>query len=405
MKKIYYYIIAVLLGIVGGYLQLAIVHQVANVITSLFTNIFKALSLPIIALSITTTFSQFSTINNKRILRSTLGYTFITTLIAASVSAGLYIIFNPENIVTSVEYIDLSHHKFNYLDYLLKIVPSNIIGAFTEQNILGILFISIIIGMATSKLEEESEKKWLINFFNSLYQLFLLISRWIISILPIGLFGFVTNAIIQLHQSNKITNLGGYLGIIILANLFQGIIVLPLMLKIKGINPFPIFKNMIPALTTAFFSKSSTGALAITLNCAEKKLKINPNISRFVLPLCTTINMNGCAAFIFTTVLFVMQSNDIAVTYTTILLWVAIATIAAIGNAAVPMGCFFLSASLLSGMHIPITLMGVILPFYSMIDMVETALNVWSDSCVVVAVNQDIMQENLQKGTKSDNIS
>ena len=67
-------------------------------------------------------------------------------------------------------------------------------------------------------------------------------------------------------------------------------------------------------------------------------------------------------------------------------LWIIIATIAAIGNAGVPMGCFFLSASLLASLNIPITLMGIILPFYSLIDMLETALNVWSDACVTKVV-------------------
>lgn len=77
----------------------------------------------------------------------------------------------------------------------------------------------------------------------------------------------------------------------------------------------------------------------------------------------------------------------------TMALWVVVATVAAIGNAGVPMGCFFLSASLLASMNVPITLMGIILPFYSLIDMLETALNVWSDSCVVKVVDQTVKHE------------
>jgi len=83
-----------------------------------------------------------------------------------------------------------------------------------------------------------------------------------------------------------------------------------------------------------------------------------------------------------------MQNHGIEINLTTMMLWILIATIAAIGNAGVPMGCFFLSASLLTSMDVPITLLGLILPFYSIIDMVETTLNVWSDSCVVKVVNE-----------------
>ena len=113
-------------------------------------------------------------------------------------------------------------------------------------------------------------------------------------------------------------------------------------------------------------------------------------VSRFVLPICTTINMNGCAAFIFITVIYLMQNAGIEITFGTMLAWIFIATVAAIGNAGVPMGCFFLSMSLLASMDVPILLMGLILPIYNVIDMLETSLNVWSDSCVANMVNRDV---------------
>jgi Na+/H+-dicarboxylate symporter len=74
------------------------------------------------------------------------------------------------------------------------------------------------------------------------------------------------------------------------------------------------------------------------------------------------------------------------------LLWIVVATIAAVGNAGVPMGCFFLSISLLTSMDVPITLLSVIMPFYGIIDMIETSLNVWSDSCVTKVVDKQVKQ-------------
>ena len=78
------------------------------------------------------------------------------------------------------------------------------------------------------------------------------------------------------------------------------------------------------------------------------------------------------------------------ISLSTMVIWIFIATIAAVGNAGVPMGCFFLSASLLASMNVPITLLGIILPFYSIIDMIETSLNVWSDACVAKVVNEKV---------------
>ena len=114
------------------------------------------------------------------------------------------------------------------------------------------------------------------------------------------------------------------------------------------------------------------------------------HIARFVLPICTTINMNGCAAFILVTSLFVMQNGGEVLDLTTILLWILISVISAIGNAGVPMGCFFLTLSLMSGIGAPVAILGVILPIYTIIDMVETAENVWSDSCVCAMTNHDL---------------
>jgi Na+/H+-dicarboxylate symporter len=100
--------------------------------------------------------------------------------------------------------------------------------------------------------------------------------------------------------------------------------------------------------------------------------------------------MNGCAAFILVTSLFVMQNGGMPLTWTTMLLWLLISVVFAVGNAGVPMGCYFLTVSLMSGIGAPVAILGLILPFYTIIDMIETAENVWSDSCVTALVAHDV---------------
>ena len=72
------------------------------------------------------------------------------------------------------------------------------------------------------------------------------------------------------------------------------------------------------------------------------------------------------------------------------LMWLLVAVISAIGNAGVPMGCYFLTLSLVAGSGGPVGILGIILPIYTIIDMIETAENVWSDSCVCAMTNKDI---------------
>ena len=145
-----------------------------------------------------------------------------------------------------------------------------------------------------------------------------------------------------------------------------------------------------PAVLMALFTKSSAATLPVTMQTAEDRLGVSNKVSRFVLPICTTINMNGCAAFILVTSLFLMQNGGMPLPWSTMILWLFISVISAVGNAGVPMGCYFLTLSLMSGANAPIGIMGIILPIYTIIDMIETAENVWSDSCVCTMVDRDL---------------
>ena len=233
----------------------------------------------------------------------------------------------------------------------------------------------------------------LLAFFSGLQEVLFKIVSWVIKALPIGIFGFTSVLASDLSSGIELGGLGTYFMVVLGANVIQMAVILPLVLLARGLNPIKVVRAMVPALTVAFFSKSSAGTLPVTMASAENRLGIRRPVSRFVLPICTTINMNGCAAFILLTVVYLMQNAGADITFGTLAAWVLISTIAAVGNAGVPMGCFFLSASLLASMNVPILLMGVILPFYAVIDAVETTLNVWSDSCVAAMVNKDLYGE------------
>ena len=219
--------------------------------------------------------------------------------------------------------------------------------------------------------------------------LFLLI-RWLIFTLPLGIIAFSAQLSAQVSAGVVADSIGKYVLVVLSGNVIQFFVVLPLFLLARGLNPIHVLSKMTPAVLMALFTKSSAATLPVTMDTAENRLGIRKNIARFVLPICTTINMNGCAAFILVTSLFVMQNGGTPLTFSTILLWILISVVSAVGNAGVPMGCFFLTLSLMSGIGAPIAILGIILPIYTIIDMVETAENVWSDSCVASMVNHDL---------------
>ncbi|WP_186644995.1 dicarboxylate/amino acid:cation symporter [Fluviispira vulneris] len=386
------YLSMILLGAGCGLSNIEILHSTGLFISDLFIKIFKCISVPIISLSLIVTLSGYNSEKSmKAIWQRTLFYTLSTTLGAATVCAVLYYFIKPSNVnFSQANSAPVVNTDLSYFQHISNIFPANIIAPFLENQVMGVLLISILAGVAIRFIPDVESKKTITNFFKGAHGLFLVLTKWIVAVIPLGLFGFVTATVIQLRDGMDLKGVGEFLAVVVLANIVQGFIILPLWLKWNGAKPFQTMRGMLPALSLAFFSKSSAGTLPVTIESAESNLKLHPTVTRFVLPLCTSINMNGCAAFIFATVIYLMQNNGADITIATMGLWVVIASIAAVGNAGVPMGCFFLSASLLASMNVPITLLAVILPFYSIIDMVETSLNVWSDSCVAKVVNDKL---------------
>lgn len=382
------YLAAITLGILTGLSDNLAINNFGLMVTDVFIKIFKCLSLPLISLSLIVTITSFSTaLHQQGLGRKILTYTIGTTIIAASVACLLYIIIAPTALIIGQQ--NTTVKEVSYLNHLIELVPSNILQPFLEHNVLGVLVISMVIAMAIRAIPKPAPKEVLINFFLGLHSVFMALASFLIKLVPIALFGFIVTTVIDLKKGLELTGIVGYLIVVVGANVVQGFIVLPMWLMWHKISPLQIMSKMLPALTLAFFSKSSASTLPVTIKCAEEKLGIKPNIANFALPLCTTINMNGCAAFIFATVIFVMQSQGVEVSFPTMLSWIVIATIAAVGNAGVPMGCFFLSSSLLASMDMPLNLLGVILPFYGIIDMIETSLNVWSDICVTAVIDKN----------------
>lgn len=400
------YTLMIGLGVFSGLSDIALLKSLGLLISELFIKMFKCISLPIISLSIIVTLAHYNKTDvlMRGVWQRAIRYTFTTTFMAALISCFLYVVIQPNIVGAGLDVsVKNSISNSSYLAYVANMIPTNLFTPFLDQQVMGVLLLSIMIGFATRQISNEAGRQTIIHFFQGAHGLFLVMTRWIITLIPLGLFGFITSTVVQLRSGMDIKGIGEYLLVVVLANLLQGLVILPLWLKMNGIKPFKMMRSMMPALSLAFFSKSSVGTLPVTMNTIENNVKVDSKISRFVLPLCTSINMNGCAAFIFTTVIYLMQNHGIPISFATMTLWVFVATIAALGNAGVPMGCFFLSVSLLSSMNVPITLMGVILPFYGLIDMLETSLNVWSDACVTKVVHdKSLGVDHVKEGSEAE---
>ncbi len=388
-----FYIGALIIGALIGFAGNADVNAVMDFIATVFTRLFSFIAVPIIAVSLISTLANLSR-NSKggTIFIHTIFYTLLTTILAAVLGAVLFSVIKPANVPAAMTEgaadVVSKYESLSYLEHIQNIIPNNLLQPFVAGNVLSILMVAAAFGLGIASMKEGKNKDALISVITGFQELLFILIHWLIRILPIGIMAFTAQLVTQLEAGIILGGLATYFGVVISSNLIQMFFVLPLILLIKGLNPLKIARGMLPALAVALFSKSSAGTLPVTMAAAEDNLHVDRRVSRFVLPICTTINMNGCAAFILITSVYLLQNAGIEIGLSTLAAWVFIATFAAVGNAGVPMGCYFLTLSLVSSMNIPVSLMGVILPVYAVIDMIETSLNVWSDSCVANIVNK-----------------
>lgn len=394
MKKTIVWIAALVVGAILGLLGLHWLDQTMEFVAVVYTRLFQLLAVPTIVLAVITTFATFGAQGSGKIFGRTLTYTLLTTFAAAAVGAVLYVLVAPGNLPAEAigqggEAVADAPH-LSYYSHLISLIPNNVVKPFLEGNVLSLLLLAFAIGIGLSKLPESENKAVVVKGLLGLQELLFLLIRGLIWTLPLGIVAFSAQLSAQVSAGVVADSIGKYVLVVLGGNVIQFFVVLPLFLLSRGLNPIHVLGRMMPAVLMALFTKSSAATLPVTMDTAENRLGVRSQIARFVLPICTTINMNGCAAFILVTSLFVMQNGGTSLTLTTILLWIVVSVISAVGNAGVPMGCYFLTLSLMSGIGAPVAILGVILPIYTIIDMVETAENVWSDSCVCAMTDHDL---------------
>ena len=346
-KQLALWIGALILGAILGALGIEVLNGMMNFVATVYTRLFQLLAVPTIALAVITTLSSLGNqADTGKIFRHAIVYTLLTTIAAAAVGLVLYNIVAPGNLPTDMVLSGTSElpqnlEQTSYYDHILGVIPNNIIKPFAEGNVLSILLLAAAAGIALAKMPQSDKKDVVVKGLLGLQDLLFMLIRSLIWALPLGIVAFAAQLLAQFSAGIVMDSLGKYVAIILGGNVIQFFIVLPLFLLARGINPVRTLSKMMPAVLMALFTKSSAATLPVTMNTAETRMGVSNKVSRFVLPICTTINMNGCAAFILVTSLFLMQNGGIQLSLSTMILWLFISVLSAVGNAGVPMGCYF----------------------------------------------------------------
>lgn len=277
---------ALVAGVVLGLLKVGAVDDTANVIATIYTRLFQLLAVPTIALAVITTLASFGRDKSTaRIFGKSLQYTLLTTLAAAAVGVSLYALGRPGNLPPSLLASDTGAVPENLRDFslgehFLSVIPDNILKPLLEGNVLSILLIAFAVGFAISRMPESDGKSVLKKGLDGAQEVLFILIRGLIWALPLGIVAFAEQLTAQASGGVMLDTIGKYVLVVVCGNVAQMIIVLPLFLMARGLNPLKVFKAMYPAVLMALFTKSSAATLPVTMQSAELRLGVNRRISR-----------------------------------------------------------------------------------------------------------------------------
>lgn len=374
------------------------IYNSFNLMGSIFLNSLKMIVVPLIMSSLIYNISSFSNIKDfSNLGTKTMIFYLFTSLVAILIGISVVNIIQPgilngnnaANLIgldvnSNIALINNLSHDYSLSNFLLNIFSGNIFISIAHGNMLFIIFFSIIFGLA---MRSSSSKSVILlkNFWEGMYIVFLKITKYILFFTPYGVFCLVAKATMTFDPDSYIVLLNFFITVI-LGLLIHSFIFYPIVLYFFKANAISHFKGMFPALLMAFSSSSSVATIPITSKCLVDNLGHKNNHVNFIIPLGSTINMDGTALFECVAVIFIAQLYGLDLALADQFLILSLALITSIGVAGIPSASFVAIIVILSAVGLPFEAVGIILGVDRILDMLRTSVNVLGDSCCVRVV-------------------
>lgn len=398
--------LAVLAGLVvgteGGVLGVRFV-DVFSFVGTLFLNALKMLIVPLIVSSIIVGIAGIGSGSGfGRLGAKTLGYYALTSLFAILIGLTLVNITEPGIVIgePAREVIGLSadtdsvmekvagRDASDVVDVFLRMIPTNVVDAAANGQMLGLIFFSLLFGYFMTRLEERRQIDSLFGFWEGVFAVMMRITDAIMKLAPIGVFALVAK-IVATTGLSAFAPLAVFFLTVIAALAIHMLVTMPLLLKfVVGVNPWRHFRAMAPALLTAFSTSSSSATLPVTMECVEKNAGVSNRTTSFVLPLGATVNMDGTALYECVAAMFIAQAYGLEMSFATQFTVVTLALLTSIGVAGIPAASLVAISVILAAIGLPAEGIGLILAVDRILDMCRTTVNVFSDSCGAVVVGR-----------------
>jgi len=281
--------------------------------------------------------------------------------------------------------------------YITELLPQNPIDsaarAFSGE-LIPLMVFTLMFGYALSLVIKEKENP-LIKMFETVFDASLKIIDWAMILAPYGIFAIVFNTTYRMG-AGFLANVAYFAGVVVLSLLIQQFVVYGLFLKVFAkTSPWQFFKDCREAYVYAFSTASSNATLPITLEVAEKTLKLPSKVSRFVLTCGASANQNGSGLYEGAVVLFLAQAFGVSLSFDQQIVVVLTAVLGGVGTAGVPGGTLPVIAIMCINVGVPVEGMGLILGVDRFLDMCRTTLNVSGDLVIAKLVSSSVTEEDI----------
>ncbi|XP_071840090.1 excitatory amino acid transporter 2-like [Apostichopus japonicus] len=429
-------VISVVLGILFG-LLLRLAEPSATTIVVLgfpgeiLMRILKMLILPLIISSLITGLTGLDAKSSGKLGLRAMLYYFSTTFIAVCIGMFLVMTIQPgkhaskETLGDGDQQSKLSTLD-TFLDLIRNVFPNNLVQTCFEQtqtyyeevekngtitsvrklgykgsmNVLGLITFCIVFGILLSRMGRQGQV--MIDFFSVLTELTMQMVDLVMWYSPIGIMSLICAKILAMDDPDRIfAQLAMYMVTVILGLIIHLGVLMLIYFALTRQNPIIFFQGMLQAWLTAIATSSSSATLPVTFKCLEENNGIDKRVSRFVLPIGATVNMDGTALYEAVASVFIGQLNGFTMTFGTVLTVSLTATLASIGAASVPSAGLITMLMVLTAAGFPVEDVSLLLTVDWFLDRCRTSINVLGDS-YGAAIVQKFSQKELDAATERE---
>jgi dicarboxylate/amino acid:cation (Na+ or H+) symporter, DAACS family len=377
-----------------------VVNNVANPVGQIFLRMLFMVVVPLVFTTLALGVANLGDLRKLgRVGGKTIGFFVLTTALAVTLGLILVNLVHPgtgldpairEGLLQrysaqAADRVTASQNTGFGIDTFVGIVPRNFIGAAANGDMLGIIFFTIVFGIALTRLPKHLADP-VLKLLEGVAQAVIEIIGFAMKLAPFGVAGLIF-VVTATFGWEVLKSLGMYVVMVLIGLTIHQFVTLGTLAKVfGGLNPIEFFSKLRYVMVTAFSTSSSSATMPTTLRTAEEEFGVPREIAGFVVPLGATMNMNGTALFEGMTVLFLAQVFGVHLSILTQLIVVVMAIITAIGAAGVPSGSIPLLVMVLGMVGVPGEGIALILGVDRILDMSRTVPNITGDVLTSIVV-------------------